>query len=140
LRLNIPDKQLSDSFAEKVYRISFYFICILVLFTAVIKLGADLDKKVGLGELKIRLDHLLHAIAYFVFSLYYLAGRRIGLRLFDNQSYPLFFFLLCLLGLLAEILQIWVPYRSFSLMDMLSNLVGIVGGYVITLFRLKAEG
>jgi hypothetical protein len=130
-----------NSITERLYRILFYLICTLVLFSAVIKIGVVLDTtRIGFGNLKIRLDHLLHAQAYFVLSLYYLAGGWFGLKLFDKHRFPLFFFILFSVGLLAEILQIWVPYRSFSLMDMLSNLVGIGGGYVITLFRLKAEG
>ena len=40
--------------------------------------------------------------------------------------------LLFLLGLLAEGLQIWVPWRSFSLVDLLSNVVGIGVGWGVT--------
>ena len=126
----------SDSF-ERLYRILFYILCGLVLVSAVIKIGGALDKKIGIGELKIRMDHLLHALAYFIFSMYYIAGRYFGLNLFKKRKQVFFFVLLFLLGLLAEGLQIWVPWRSFSLMDLLSNLVGIVAGWGITLLLLK---
>lgn len=122
--------------AQKLYRTFFYICCILILVSAVIKIGHVLDKKVGIGELKIRLDHLLHALAYFIFSLYYIAGQNLGLQLFKRHKYLLFFVILFLLGFLAEILQIWVPYRSFSLLDMLSNLVGIAAGIIVTVFYL----
>ena len=117
---------------ERLYRIVFYILCVLVLISAVIKIGGALDKKIGIGDLKIRLDHLLHALAYFIFSLYYIAGKYFGLKLFKKRTHVFFFFLLFLLGLLAEVLQIWVPYRSFSLMDLLSNLVGIGVGWGVT--------
>jgi VanZ family protein len=117
---------------ERLYRILFYILCLLVLVSAVIKIGGNLDKKFGIGDLKIRLDHLLHALAYFIFSLYYIVGKYFGLQLFRKRTHIFFFILLFFLGFLAEVLQIWVPYRSFSLMDMLSNLVGIGIGWGVT--------
>ena len=122
---------------ERLYRILFYILCLLVLFSAVIKIGGNLDKKIGIGELRVRMDHLLHALAYFIFSMYYIAGRYIGLKLFKKRKHIFFFFVLFVLGLLAEGLQIWIPYRSFSLMDLLSNLVGIGMGYLVTIFSVK---
>ena len=124
---------------EKLYKIMFYILCMLVLVSAVIKIGSALDKEVGIGELKVRMDHLLHALAYFIFSMYYITGRYLGLKLFEKRRHVFFFFLLFLLGLLAEGLQIWVPYRSFSLMDLLSNLVGIAAGWGVTEYALRKD-
>ena len=117
---------------ERLYRIFFYLACVLILITAVIRIGGALDKKIIIGELKVKLDHLLHALAYFVFSLYYITGRFLGLKLFRKRTHVFFFLILFLLGLLAEGLQIWVPYRSFSLVDLLSNVVGIGAGWGVT--------
>ena len=128
-----------SDFIERLYRIVFYILCVLVLVSAVIKIGSALDKKVGIGDLKVRLDHLLHALAYFIFSMYYIAGKYFGLKLFRKRTHVFFFILLFLLGLLAEVLQIWVPYRAFSLLDMLSNLVGIGAGWGVTAYTLRKE-
>jgi VanZ family protein len=131
---------------QRIYRIIFYVACITLLATSVMKFGGALNRtKVGIGEFKLRLDHLLHAAAYFIFSLYYTVGEYFGLKLFDNRGHLFFFIFLFGIGLLAEVLQIWVPYRSFNPMDMVANLVGIGVGYLITLWiekgrRLKAEG
>ena len=122
---------------ERLYRILFYVFCILVLVSAIIKIGGALDKKVGIGVLKVRMDHLLHALAYFIFSLYYISGRYLGLKLFKQRKHVFFFLLLFLLGLLAEGLQIWVPWRSFSLMDLLSNVVGMGVGWGVTGWELR---
>lgn len=134
---SITPKQ--KNYFEKFYRIFFYILCFLVLVSATIKLGGVLDKRIGIGELKIRMDHFLHAIAYFIFSLYYIAGVYLGLKLFRRRSHIFYFILIVFLGLLAEGLQIWIPYRSFSLMDLLSNLFGIVIGYIITIISLRQE-
>jgi VanZ family protein len=99
----------------------------------VIKFGGALNTtKIGIGSLKFRLDHVLHASAYFVFSMYYLFGQIFGLRLFKHRTHIFFFFLLFVVGFLAEAIQIWVPYRSFTLLDLFSNLVGIGVGYGVT--------
>jgi hypothetical protein len=134
--------QKESTTIERIYRILFYILCISLLVSAVIKIGGVLNKRIGIGELKFRMDHILHALAYFLFSMYYLSGQYFGLRLFKKGSHIFFFIIIFLVGFLAETLQIWVTYRSFSLMDLLSNLVGIISGYVVTeyILRQKAIG
>ena len=124
--------------AERLYKIFFYILCILILISALVKIGGMLDKRVGIGDFKIRLAHLLHALAYFLFSMYYPAGKYLGFNLFRKRALPTFIIILILLDFLAEILQLLVPYRSFSLMDMVSNLIGIGTGYAVTALLLKA--
>jgi hypothetical protein len=126
-----------DSF-EKLYRILFYALCISLLITSAIKIGGAMNKiNVGIGDLKFRLDHLLHTLVYFAFSIYYLAGQYFGLRLFKKRTHVFFFSLIFILGFLAEVLQIWVPSRSFSMMDLLANLIGIIAGLIVTLIALR---
>jgi VanZ family protein len=123
---------------EKFYRIFFYVLCISLLITSAIKVGGEFNRiKVGIGEVKFRLDHLLHSLVYFAFSIYYLAGQYLGLRLFEKRTHVFFFSLIFMLGFLAEVLQIWVPSRSFSMMDLLANLIGIIGGLIVTLIALR---
>jgi hypothetical protein len=123
----------------RLYRIVFYSLCLIILFTAVIRIGGALNKKIGIGDLRIRLDHLLHALAYFIFSLYYLSGRFLKVCLFRKYEKITFFSIVFVIGILAEVLQIWVPYRSFSLLDLLSNIVGIGLGYLLTLINPDPE-
>jgi VanZ family protein len=123
---------------ERLYRLLFYILCISLLVSSVIKFGGALNKtKIGIGEIKFRLDHVLHAVAYFIFSMYYILGHYFGLRLFKKRNHLFFFFLLFAVGFLAEAIQIWVPYRSFTLLDLLSNLVGIGAGWGITAIFLR---
>ncbi len=130
--------QKNSDAIERVYRILFYTLCLLLLVSAVIKFGGALNRtRVGVGEIKVRLDHFLHAIAYFLFSLYYITGKYFGLSLFKSRKIIFFFLILFGVGFLAEVIQIWVPYRAFSLMDMLSNVVGIGAGYIVTIIFIK---
>lgn len=41
------------------------------------------------------------------------------------------------LGLIIEILQLYVPGRSFSASDILADTLGVVSGYLIFLFLIK---
>jgi len=41
------------------------------------------------------------------------------------------YFVVVLVATLLEVAQLWVPKRSFSLVDMCSNLLGITLGYVV---------
>jgi VanZ family protein len=125
---------------ERLYKVLFYFLCISLLVSSLIKFGGALNKtKIGIGELKFRLDHVLHAIAYFIFSMYYITGHYFGLKLFKKRNHLFFFLLLFGVGFLAEAIQIWVPYRSFTLLDLLSNLVGIGAGWGVTLYALRKD-
>ena len=122
----------------RYYRFFFYLICFSLLVTAVVKFGGALNKtEIGVRSLKVRLDHFLHALAYFLFSFYFIAGRCMGLCLFRKHEMLYFFLVLFITGFFAEVIQIWVPYRSFSLLDLLSNLTGIALGYLLTGLILK---
>ena len=69
------------------------------------------------------LDVLQHSGYFFVFTLAMLwvfpSVRRV---------YP-YYFLLVLVATLLEVAQQWIPNRSFSFMDMCSNLLGISLAY-----------
>ncbi len=68
----------------------------------------------------------LHLIGYFIAgALYYLA--------FGNKRQKVIlitFFALFLLGVLFEIVQIYVPHRRFSPKDIAANGLGLAGFYV----------
>lgn len=64
-------------------------------------------------------DKLSHALAFFVLS--FLADYAFpGTRFFPFKILPLFAY-----GVLIECIQYFLPYRDFSLLDMLGDAVGI---------------
>lgn len=133
--------QVKTVTVEKLYRIVFYLICTFLLVSSLIKVGGALNRtKIEIGEIKLRMDYLLHAVAYFIFSLYYIAGKYFGLKLFKRRRHGSFFLIIFLLGFLAETLQIWIPSRSFNVMDLLSNLTGIALGLSVTVIILRQKG
>lgn len=88
------------------------------------------EKQLGLNY-HWQLDVLYHSGYYFVLTL--------ALRFLLKKPHNNFLFLgLLLLGAtVLELLQIWVPHRAFSIMDMVSNGIGIVVGGVVHKILLK---
>lgn len=112
-----------------IYRLIFWAGYLAVLITTFLPVAGELNKvHVGPEAFSIRLDHLLHFSAYFLICMYYLAGRWKGLSLFNSQSLFKFFFLVLLLAVVTEVVQLWVPARSFNVFDLVSNVAGAAVG------------
>lgn len=70
-------------------------------------------------------DKLHHFVAYFITTIF-------GLLAYSQKN--IFFqlsFCLLLLGSILEIIQIWIPNRSFEFLDMFSNTFGVVIGLIV---------
>jgi VanZ family protein len=128
---------------QKIFRYIFWTGYLTVLITAFIPLGWDFAKiKIGPEAFHIRLDHLLHLAAYLLICMYYLFGLRKGLTLFNKNSLRKFVLLILLLGTITEVVQIWIPSRSFNVFDMAANVAGVVAGVgIVSLMqrRLRDE-
>lgn len=80
-------------------------------------------------------DKLVHACMYFVLTI---AVLRPAVRTGIKYPYLMIFFVLVLFGIGMEIIQYYLPYRSFELKDILFNILGCAGGCVLYFFtRLK---
>ena len=109
-----------------VYRILFWTGYLAVLITAFIPVAGGLNKiKLGPESFHIRLDHLLHITVYFLICIYYLAGIKIKLSLFDSNSLIKSILLVLFLAVITELVQLWVPERAFNIFDMISNVAGV---------------
>lgn len=84
-------------------------------------------------------DKALHALAFAVLAIHmgmcrYRWGRSLGIFLF-----------LLTYGLLIEVTQLFIPYRSFDVIDLASDLAGVLLGLVCLRYapdfaRLKPDG
>ncbi|NSW94509.1 MAG: VanZ family protein [Bacteroidales bacterium] len=130
---------------EKIYRGIFWTGYLAVLIFAFIPVSGSLNRiKVGPEAFKFRMDHILHFTAYFLICMYYLAGRLKGFTLFGKDSPGKFFLITLFLAVSTEVVQIWVPVRSFNVFDAVANVAGLFFGAVIIKAvlkrRIKAEG
>lgn len=107
--------------SNKTYRLLFILAIISTLILT-------LSVPVGLVKAGLINDKLAHAITFFVLSFLYshTVGIRFGLREL---------ILLAGLGLVIELIQYALPWRSFSWLDWLADIAGILGYELI--HRLK---
>lgn len=126
---------------NKYYRTMFWFGYISVALAAFIPVGGNFNRvSVGPESFHISLDHLLHSIVYFIICLYFLAGFTKGLYLFSSRQVFKFFIFIFSLAIVTELVQLWIPYRSFNLLDLAANLSGIfTGALVIGLVTKKSK-
>jgi VanZ family protein len=117
---------------EKSYRTIFWVGYLLVFTVACIPLKVNLHKTtLNLASFKFHLDQILHAIVYFLICLYFLAGKFLGLRLFNGNSFIKFLIIVLVLAIITEIVQIFIPMRAFNFFDLIANIIGICFGVVI---------
>lgn len=99
------------------------------MVTTFIPIAGSLNEiNIGRGLFQIRLDHLLHLTVYFLFCMYFLAGIKIKLSLFNKKPLEKFILLVLFLAIMTELVQLWVPERAFNVFDLLSNVAGVVAG------------
>lgn len=75
----------------------------------------------------IRLDHLLHGV---IFLPWILIGRTC-----KNLSFASLLAFGILLATLTEGIQYFLPYRSFNINDMVSNMLGVIIGLIVLFFK-----
>jgi VanZ family protein len=121
-----------------LYKLFFWSGCLAVLTTAFIPIAGNLNKiRLGRGFFEIRLDHLLHLTVYFLICMYYLAGQWKGLKLFNTKALCKFIVVMVLLATISEVVQLWVPARTFNVMDWVANMAGILLGVLIIRIRFS---
>lgn len=95
---------------QMIFKGLYWSSLILVLFLAFSPRGADITPGIN--------DKANHAIAFFVLIC-------LSHQAYKTISLKQILFLIAF-GLLIETVQYFLPYRKFSLYDMLANLTGIV--------------
>jgi VanZ family protein len=117
---------------QNFYKQLFWIGYAAVFITAFLELPWQLDKiRVGTLDFHIRFDHLLHLSVYFLICMYFYAGQRNRLHLFQQHSMVKFLILIVFLATITEIVQFWIPYRAFNPMDWVSNVSGVILGVVV---------
>jgi VanZ family protein len=84
--------------------------------------------------LEVRTDYLLHFLAYFAFGSLYVLWR--GNRQFEIRSIELAILTAAAISfsILMEYIQLLIPGRTFNVVDMVYNILGVIGGVGFTYF------
>lgn len=73
------------------------------------------------------MDKAYHFVAFFVLGFF-------AIRLFKAQ----WFFILCFaVVIVAEIQQVFIPGRSFEILDIVAGIIGFTGAYLIAWLRRR---
>ena len=76
----------------------------------------------------IPLDKITHFFLYFIFS--FLVSNTLALKDYRHNCIKGFFYVF-IIGVMIEIIQYFLPYRSFELLDIFSNSFGALLGTFI---------
>jgi VanZ family protein len=114
---------------RSIYRIIFWTGYVTMIVTAMLPLGRNLSRKKVLDE--IRLDYFLHALVYFAICMYFQFGIKVKSPLFRGRPVIKFTGVMIFLAVTTEIVQLVVPSRSFSYVDLGSDLVGTILGMLV---------
>jgi VanZ family protein len=126
---------------QRLYKYIFWTGYLAVLVATFLPIAGNIDKiRLGRGVFKIRLDYFLHFFVYFLICAYYLAGQLKGLKLFNSKSLIKFILVILLLASVTEVVQLWVPERTFNMFDLLSNMVGVgIGMGVVRMAQRRKD-
>lgn len=114
---------------EQKLNYCFIAYAILIVLVAVIPIGSSeqLDKTF---IFHFRADYLLHSAVFIPWAFFCVK---------TNKRLPLWLFAGMLYGVASEVVQYWIPYRSFNINDMLANLIGVAAGFVIFVPLLRSS-
>lgn len=113
--------------------LSRYFLVFWILFIIVFSsIPSIKTPKIDTGNLEIRLDYIIHLIEYGTLAfLSVLSFTSSSLTIGRKRFIQILICLLCF-ATLDEFHQLLIPGRTFNPVDLVFNVVGILGGLLIS--------
>lgn len=118
-------------------KLLFWIWLIILYLLNVIPLGDNVNHNLISHKSIIRLDYLIHIITLLVFSGIYLFGYLRMEPIFLKHGLVSFSAIVISAAICLEIIQIWIPYRTFNPLDLISNLFGAVLGIFVILLIIR---
>ena len=123
----------------KLYYIKLIWIILLLIWAGllfVVGVIPDTGDFIQQSTSTFRWDYLEHFTGYFILGMIFVIWR--GDRSFRIQTPGLIAFMVAglIFGWITEYIQIFIPGRSFKIIDMLYNFLGILSGTLLGYFLL----
>ena len=118
---------MADKRDISIEKMLFWGWLIVVLVLNVVPLGNETNR--GLSGNKIfqfRMDYVVHSLTFLVFAWIWVLGKIKNVCWFESYEVLKFGVILFVAAMGIELLQIFVPYRTFNPMDMMANLFGAI--------------
>ena len=119
---------------KKVIWFSLFIIWTLLIIYMSVRPGSN--ELLNKHFFEIRMDYLLHFLAYFAFGLLYVLWR--ANRQFEIKSIELAILTATAISfsILIEYIQLLIPGRFFNVVDMIYNFLGVICGVGFTYFYI----
>ena len=121
----------------KFFRLLFWIWSVLIFIFSVIPYQDKLVENEEEGRI-IRLDYIEHLIVFFILSLLFVFWKRGKIKLF-NRLILFYIFISLFFSILMEVVQLYIPNRTFNVIDMIFNSSGIILGLFLSWVFLKSD-
>lgn len=121
-------KKLVNKEAQKKRKRAKLIIAVLTIITIAATTTPDLHLEKQLGMKYTEWFDMLQHGGY-----YFLLGVTVFLIFPERKYIQLILFVLCLGSLVLEVAQAWIPGRTFTLLDITSNYLGITLAFLVNL-------
>ena len=98
---------------------------IIVVFLNVVPLGNKLNQDLT-SRFVFRLDYVVHSLTFLIFAWIWVLGKIKNVSWFESYEVLKFGGIVFVSALVIELLQIFLPYRTFNPMDMMANIFGAI--------------
>lgn len=117
--------------ADAMIRWLFWLWLLLLIALNIIPLGNNVNRSLSGNKLwEFRLDYLTHLAMILVFAWIWIWGRIRNVRWFSSGEVIKYSLITVLASIGLELIQIFVPWRTFNPIDLAYNLVGSLLGIV----------
>ena len=100
---------------------------IVVLILNVVPLGNETNRGLSGNKIfKFRLDYVMHSLTFLVFARIWVLGKIKDVCWFESYEVLKFGGIIFVAAVGIELIQIFIPYRTFNPMDLMANLFGAI--------------
>ena len=119
-RMMLQEKRMANG-----VRWLFWGWLIVVLILNVVPLGNETNRSLSSNKIfQFRLDYVMHSLTFLVFAWIWVLGKIKDVCWFGSNEVSKFEGIVFVAAMGIELLQIFIPYRTFNPMDMMANLFG----------------
>ena len=131
---------LKKSHSKRILRILFFLYCIALILLAILPINGESSALNDTYIVNIRLDYFVHMLSFLPFlpfALYVLS------ETFHIKGIAQKIFVFIIIGILfaitTEVIQLYLPYRTFNINDLIANTLGIILGLPIILLIKRKQ-
>jgi VanZ family protein len=99
---------------------------IVVFVLNVVPLGNELNRDLSAKRFICRLDYVVHSLTFLAFAWIWVLGKIKNVCWYKSYEVLQFCGVVFVSAIGVELLQIFIPYRTFNPMDMMANLFGAI--------------